>query len=504
MTRKCVLCKDTNYKNPYSFFSAPKDEEVRKKWKEAIPIANYTVTDETYVCSKHFLPGDIITHWASGVAPHIVTVSTYYHNNNPRKINNPFVKKFKNKNIVIYLQIKYKKCRLRPGAIPATRAEIEKAIAKENSLDDDCELEVNRNWGDNNTNIIFDDNSDKIYQIPRNDKILTYPSGDYHNVPRVMSLPINNTDIDEEKITLERLKSENEDSIISDQLDDSEYETIEQDTFEHEETVNESNTIYLKPVNSQILYVETVDDNHDKTEYIEEEIIDSNCTKDRFEEYFPPNINSIIENHDEDDNNDDGDDNNYQNNHEEIEDENQFIEESEQEIYDYDKLDDDDNYDNDEGSNVDIFEHIKTEKNNQQIRYEDEKSQDSEYVKMDTSDPLDFNEECDEERVLFEDLIENYSEIELPTGWFSMFDSKGRDTTLICAFFKTTNNGIPWIEKQVFLQRDMILRCSAAGKEIDPFIYNFITEGRQSKVYSLRDITEMVKEFDSRVVCKGK
>lgn len=77
MTRKCVLCKETNYRNTYSFFSAPKDPETRKKWQNAIAIENYAVTDDTYVCSKHFHKDDIITHWVSGVPPHVVTVSLF-------------------------------------------------------------------------------------------------------------------------------------------------------------------------------------------------------------------------------------------------------------------------------------------------------------------------------------------------------------------------------------------------------------------------------------------
>lgn len=75
MTRKCVLCKETNYRNTYSFFSAPKDPETRKKWQDAISIENYSVTDDTFVCSKHFHKDDVITHWVSGVPPHVITVS---------------------------------------------------------------------------------------------------------------------------------------------------------------------------------------------------------------------------------------------------------------------------------------------------------------------------------------------------------------------------------------------------------------------------------------------
>ncbi|XP_011865447.1 PREDICTED: uncharacterized protein LOC105560705 isoform X2 [Vollenhovia emeryi] len=89
MTRKCALCKEINYKrNKYSFFSAPKDAETRKKWQAALNIKNYTVTDDTYVCSKHFQKSDIITHWVSGIPPQVI-------------------------------KIKYKKCRLRPEAVPS-------------------------------------------------------------------------------------------------------------------------------------------------------------------------------------------------------------------------------------------------------------------------------------------------------------------------------------------------------------------------------------------------
>lgn len=81
MTRKCALCKGTNYKRTYSFFSAPKDPEMRKKWQAVIPIANYTVTDDTYVCSKHFKASDIVTHWVSGVPPNVVRVRFFVHLN---------------------------------------------------------------------------------------------------------------------------------------------------------------------------------------------------------------------------------------------------------------------------------------------------------------------------------------------------------------------------------------------------------------------------------------
>ncbi|CAK9800928.1 hypothetical protein ANTQUA_LOCUS2630 [Anthophora quadrimaculata] len=112
MTRKCVLCKETNYRNIYSFFSAPKDPEIRKKWQNALAIENYTVTDDTYVCSKHFHKDDIITHWVSGVPPHVIT-------------------------------IKYKKCRLRPGAVPGRNYHLEQNTeTRENSDDSDINIAV--------------------------------------------------------------------------------------------------------------------------------------------------------------------------------------------------------------------------------------------------------------------------------------------------------------------------------------------------------------------------
>lgn len=75
MTRKCIMCKCKNYKNTYSFFSAPKDPETRRLWQGAINIKDYTVNGDTYVCSKHFAKDDIITHWVSGVPPQVITVS---------------------------------------------------------------------------------------------------------------------------------------------------------------------------------------------------------------------------------------------------------------------------------------------------------------------------------------------------------------------------------------------------------------------------------------------
>ena len=80
MTRKCVICQNKNYKNSCSFFSAPKDAKIRCLWQKAINIKDYIVSDDTYVCSKHFSKNDIITHWVSGIPPKVITVSLQINN----------------------------------------------------------------------------------------------------------------------------------------------------------------------------------------------------------------------------------------------------------------------------------------------------------------------------------------------------------------------------------------------------------------------------------------
>ncbi|XP_043483110.1 uncharacterized protein LOC122511737 isoform X2 [Leptopilina heterotoma] len=48
-------------KEKVHLFSVPKEEELRKKWENAIPRANFILKSGLVVCHKHFLPEEIIT-----------------------------------------------------------------------------------------------------------------------------------------------------------------------------------------------------------------------------------------------------------------------------------------------------------------------------------------------------------------------------------------------------------------------------------------------------------
>ncbi|KAG8041684.1 hypothetical protein G9C98_000682 [Cotesia typhae] len=221
--------------NSYSFFSAPKDAETRKKWQEAIGVKDYVVNDETFVCSRHFTPGDIITHWVSGVPPHVVT-------------------------------IKYKKCRLRPGAVPSVNCDIDNMQLE---TDDDYEVfQVNRTWG-NDERVTFMDGKDQVFLIPQAD-LITYSNSEIQNNSSEKTKEDDNElvyitqTIDEANSTLE----EHGDMIVvaDDQMQD--LRTLEVD---ESYTVRDSdNTIYLKANdNSQIVYIEEVnypEENGEKNE----------------------------------------------------------------------------------------------------------------------------------------------------------------------------------------------------------------------------------------------
>lgn len=111
--------------------------------------------------------------------------------------------------------------------------------------------------------------------------------------------------------------------------------------------------------------------------------------------------------------------------------------------------------------------------------------------------------EDSENAMLFEDLLDIYTEVQLPTGWSSMVTSKGHGTTVVYAHMGMTKTGMPYMEKQVFLKSDMKLRCGAANKELNPQIHNLIREGRNRMVFTLSDVEEFVEEFDQRIVCEG-
>ncbi|XP_015111084.1 uncharacterized protein LOC107037198 [Diachasma alloeum] len=415
MTRKCVLCKETNYKNSYSFFSAPKDQETRKKWQEAIAIENYTVSDDTYVCSRHFLPSDIITHWVSGVPPHVVT-------------------------------IKYKKCRLRPGAIPTTSCEAMNNM--QNNQEDDLEdFEVNRNWGNSDRRpATFADEKKEFFLIPRDDKIITYNCNENQSLLK--------SNIGEDDAEIEDYSSTEVGESLQDQVVDMIMNNEEQDQVlevMHEDLEESGNTIYLKTSDDpQIVYIE---DSNCRTDCIEEEIEETN-TKDRIDGFSPQKFEGSGEEGEE---------------------------------------------------SIDMWESVDGEKESAQEVDQKNSREVEEDAVMDTEDPLDLNQRPEdlEDAMLFEDLLDVYTEVPLPRGWSSVVISKGRGTTVIYAFMTMTKSGVPYAEKQVFLMSDMVVRCSAAGREINPRLYNLLREGKQLKVQSLMDVEDIIEEFDQRIVCEG-
>lgn len=127
---------------------------------------------------------------------------------------------------------------------------------------------------------------------------------------------------------------------------------------------------------------------------------------------------------------------------------------------------------------------------------------------IETPDPLHIRSETDyedgeEKAMLFEDLLDVYTEVQLPRGWSSMVTSQGHGTTVVYAYMAMTKNGMPYVEKQVFLKSDMKLRCGAANKEISPRMHNLVREGRNRTVQTLSDVEDLVEEFDQRIVCEG-
>ncbi|VVC31067.1 Zinc finger, C2CH-type, partial [Cinara cedri] len=69
MGKCCIVNCNSNYKNnneKYVKFAAPKNVDLRKKWAMAISRKDYVITDNTYVCEKHFSEHDIIRFWQSG------------------------------------------------------------------------------------------------------------------------------------------------------------------------------------------------------------------------------------------------------------------------------------------------------------------------------------------------------------------------------------------------------------------------------------------------------
>lgn len=108
-----------------------------------------------------------------------------------------------------------------------------------------------------------------------------------------------------------------------------------------------------------------------------------------------------------------------------------------------------------------------------------------------------------ENEILFEDFLEICTEVCIPRGWSCLVTSKGHGTTVVYLCMGITKNGIPFVEKQIFIKSDMILHCAVANKEIDPLLHNLVKEGKRIKLRNLLDIEELIDEFDQRIICQG-
>ncbi|XP_076762074.1 uncharacterized protein LOC143430010 [Xylocopa sonorina] len=397
MTRKCVLCKETNYRNTYSFFSAPKDPEMRKKWQNAIGIENYAVTDDTYVCSKHFHKNDIITHWVSGVPPHVIS-------------------------------IKYKKCRLRPGAVPGKHYHLKENLKDQNS----------------------DDSDSNMNSLTNDDKIHTTEGKEQNFLIRR---------------TEEKLQTNNDENP---KISPTQHQQSSQDINGH--NYNESS----KRNSNQTKQTKVINIVEDSIISEKKSIEDKNSEKEKKEKQ-----NELFK------------DDSYSNLSDKIS-------ESSSKIYNVSEEDET------------MAWSPRTLKK--------EKSTDHNYLGMEAvyikteMDNFNYNEldtyystynEIDQNEMLFEDLLEVYTEVALPRGWSCLVTSKGHTTTIVYLYMGITKAGMPFTEKQVFVKSDMVLHCAAVNTEINPLIHNLIREGKHLKVQSLVDIEELIDEFDQRTVCLG-
>lgn len=109
----------------------------------------------------------------------------------------------------------------------------------------------------------------------------------------------------------------------------------------------------------------------------------------------------------------------------------------------------------------------------------------------------------DKNEILFEDFLEVYTEVSIPRGWSCLVTSKGHGTTVVYLCMSLTTDGLPFVEKQVFIKSDMILHYAIANREIDPLMHNLVTERKFTKVRNLVDIEILIDEFNQRVVCQG-
>ncbi|XP_029172167.1 LOW QUALITY PROTEIN: uncharacterized protein LOC114941353 [Nylanderia fulva] len=427
MTRKCALCKESNYKrNNYSFFSAPKDAETRRKWQNALAIKNYTVTDDTYVCSRHFHKNDIITHWISGVPPQVI-------------------------------KIKYKKCRLRPGAVPSKNFHSVSNL----QLKDKDSLNRHKVGIKNLTSRKQVSEEKEIFLIPRIEKNLS-----------------DNEDAENKNTNVHyHTCSKSQDYIYNSEENDDLYTQLSKDMDKEDGDVSMHNSKFIKK--SEIKELEKVEtlrrDNSSSPDFIEKT---ESMNVDKKNNSISNKLTSIktfnkvrkcsIKKY------------NLKKNSYSSEEDRTSVGTSE---YDVDSA------------------HSSKEKPND-LYINNSELVTLNYDCLDIQDKEAFDE-VDENELLFEDFLEVYTEVSIPRGWSSLVTSKGHAITVVYLCMGITIDGLPFVEKQVFIRSDMMLRCAAANKEIDPFIHNLVRERKHSKVRRLWDIEIFIDEFDQRDICQG-
>lgn len=421
MTRKCALCKESNYKrNNYSFFSAPKDAETRRKWQNALAIKNYIVTDDTYVCSRHFHKNDIITHWISGVPPQVI-------------------------------KIKYKKCRLRPGAVPSRNFH----SASNLQLTDKDSL--NRHKVD-----VKNLTSRKKQVLEENEVFL---------IPRIEKNLSDNEDAENKNTNVRyHTYSKSQEFTYNSEENDDLYIQLSKGIDKEDRDVSKHNS---KLKNSEVKESEEVEtlrrDNSSSPDFIEKtESMNADKNNQISNKLTPAKM---------------------------------FNKTIECSIKRYDSSEEDGTSVGTSEYDVDSAHSYSKEKPND-LYINNSELVTLNYDCLDMQDKEAFDE-VGENEMLFEDFLEVYTEVSIPRGWSSLVTSKGHATTVVYLCMGITNDGLPFVEKQVFIRSDMVLRCAAANKEMDPLMHNLVKERKYSKVRSLLDIEIFIDEFDQRVICQG-
>ncbi|XP_031834148.1 uncharacterized protein LOC116427670 isoform X2 [Nomia melanderi] len=400
-------------------FKAPKDPETRQKWQDAIGIENYAVTDDTYVCSKHFHKDDIITHWASGVPPYVIT-------------------------------IKYKKCRLRPGAVPGRNYHEEnEEITQEHSDDSDGNYSP---FKLRKTDAL--EEKEKDFVIPRAEEKLEINCYEKH---RIIPLHYKYTREFHDHNYMPNVKS-----------------LVKEETLENMSHTN--NGLHKESVEKnfkQIKRNKTVHLNEDAGTFVMDVKTEPSFNDEEKSQHQTPKEDSHLNS-------------------------------SKKALESSSKV----SNTSEEGDMlVQFWEHKIIEEEPLDNNF---KEKENLSIENQMSNNYNQSDACcttyndnEENEMLFEDLLEICTEVLLPRGWSCLVTSTGHATTIVYMYMGMTKSGMPFTEKQVFIKSDMTLRCVAVNREINPLTHNLIREGKHLRVQNLLDIEELIDDFDQRMICQG-